>query len=101
LVVMEKSYPLIPAILWNAIADITEMWKGKTKRIDDEGIILDTEMYGIKTEYRFYLRHGPTETSVTIETDGDSAEDERRVALMFATLENMIAPFLDNIIKKE
>jgi hypothetical protein len=93
--VIEKSYPLVPAILWNAVADITEMRKGKSKRIDDESMMLDTEMYGIKTEYRFKLTRGPTETTVTIETEGDSENDERRVQLMFTTLDNMLAPFLE------
>ena len=94
--VMQKTYDLAPAMLWNAIADIVEIRKGKTTRYDDESMSLTTEMYGIKTEYLFRVVRIPTETTVIIETDGESKNDIRRVKLMFDTLDNMAAPFSES-----
>jgi hypothetical protein len=91
--VMDKSYPIAAEIVWNVVADIAEMRKGKVTRNDSESMILETEMYGIKTQYDFRVARSPTGTTVTIETEGKSEEDERGVQLMFASLDNMLAPF--------
>ena len=93
--VIEKVYALHPAILWNAVADIVEIWKGKTSKIDDDCATLITEMYGIKTEYLFRIIRSPAGATVSVETEGDSGNDRRRVELMFATLDNMVAPFTE------
>ena len=93
--VIEKVYALHPTILWNAVADIVEMRKGKTTKADDDSMTLVTEMYGIKTEYLFRFIRGFAGTTVIVETDGESENDRRRVELMFATIDNIVAPFAE------
>ena len=90
---MTKSYAHTPALLMNIINDIAEMRKAKVIQPNIGTLIMDTEMYGIKTEYRFLIEYPIPEASVTVETDGEDEEAERRVQLMFATLENMLIPF--------
>jgi hypothetical protein len=91
--VMEKSYGQPPVILWNLVNDIVEMRKGKVTRSDASSMTVETEMYGIKTEYVFRVTRSGAGTLVAVETEGESADDRRRVELMFATLENMLGSF--------
>lgn len=93
--VIEKTYDLSPAMLWNAVADIVEMRRGRTTHHDDESMTVVTEMYRIKTEYRFRVIPVLAKTTMIIETDGESENDKRRIELMFATLDNMTAPFTE------
>jgi hypothetical protein len=93
MIVMKKSYEQSPAILWNLVCDIAEMRKGKVTRRDGESMAIDTEMYGISTRYIFRVARSGTGTAVSVETEGESEDDRRRVDLMFATLENMLGPF--------
>ena len=92
--VIEKKYALAPAVVLNVVNDIAEMRKAPLKREDGGLLVMDTEMYGIKTVYIFRITSSSAGTTVAIETDGESENDERRVRLMFATLDNMLGPFL-------
>jgi hypothetical protein len=93
--IMEKTYSAAPAIIWNMVADIVEMRKGKVTRNDNASMTLETEMYGILTKYVFRVAHSTAEAKVTVETDGKSAEDLRGVQLMFSTLDNMLGSFIE------
>lgn len=92
---MEKAYPVTPSIIWNAVADIVEMRKGKITRNDEDSMTLETEMYGIKTKHCFRIVRDPPETKVFVETEGESDEDRRSVQLIFATLDNMLGTFVE------
>ena len=93
--VMEKTYAQPAAVLLNLVNDIVEMRKAKITHSDRATLVIDTEMYGIKTEYRFRVVPHLAETSVTIETEGEDDHARRRVELMFATLENMLTQFTE------
>ena len=91
--VMEKIYAYPPSVLLNLINDIAEMRKAPVSRIDGTSLLVDTEMYGIRTGYVFRTVPVPSGTSVTVETEGDDGYAEQCVRLMFATLENMLGLF--------
>ena len=94
--VMEQTYAQPPEILWNALNDIVELRKGHVTYSDSESMTVETEMYCIKTEYCFHVAC-PTvaATVVKIETCGEGADDKRGLQLLFATLENMLLPFME------
>lgn len=96
LAVMEKTYALSPAILWNGIGDIVEMRKAKIKLRGTDNIIIETEMYKIKTTYLFCISPASAgKTLVTVETENEREEDKRSIQLMFATLDNMLGPLME------
>ena len=94
--IMEKRYKASPEVLSNAVADIAEMRKGRTKRESNGGITLCTEMYKIKTLYNFRFDKGPVETTVEIETDGEDSFAQWNIQLMFATLDYLLPTFAEN-----
>lgn len=94
--VLENTYRLPPAVLWQAINDIVEMRKAKIKHTDEKSMVIDTAMYKIKTVYAFRVDCvSPGVTTVAVETDGQSEEDERSVRLMLTTLDSMLGPFME------
>ena len=92
---VEKTYAQPSAVLLNLVNDIVEMRKAKITHSDGATLVVNTDMYGIKTEYRFHVASRITGTSVTIETEGEDDHARRRVELMCATLENMLIQFAE------
>ena len=84
--VMEKTYRQSLSILLNIVNDIAEMRKTDVKRMDGERVLIDTEMYGIKTAYVFRIVPAGAGTSVAVETEGKDDSAQRSVELMFATI---------------
>jgi hypothetical protein len=82
---IEKNYQLNPAFLLNAIYDVAEMRKAKVIGAGENGVELETEMYGIKTLYSFRLSCGQAGTALSVESEGD-------MDVMFALLESIIDP---------
>ena len=93
--VKEKAYDQTPAILLNIVNDIGEMWKADVQRLDGERLALKTEMYGIKTAYTLRVVGSPAGTTVTVETEDEDENAERRILLLFATIDHMLSPLLD------
>ncbi|MCL2342926.1 MAG: hypothetical protein FWC62_03380 [Firmicutes bacterium] len=91
--VMKNSYPQKASVFLNIIYDIAEMRKANVTRMDHESLIMDTEMYGIKTEYLFHIVPAGEGTTVTVETEKENDDAQRGVRLMFATLENALSVF--------
>lgn len=93
---MEKTYNISPAILWNGVGDIVEMRKAKIKRREPGNMIIETEMYKIKTTYLFCIVPSSAgRTTVTVQTESEREEDKRGIRLMFATLDNMLGPLIE------
>jgi hypothetical protein len=93
----EKTYEQSPAVLLNILYDIVEMWKAKVKQDRLEELIVDTIMYGRKIEYIFSIINSGKNTSVTVKTEGERENAERRIQLVFAMLDNMIEPFIKRV----
>ena len=91
--ILEKQYDYSPAVLLNIVNDIAEMRKANVTRLDAERLLVDTEMYGIKTGYVFRIVPVGAGTSISVETGGESGGAGRNVDLMFATIENMLGLF--------
>ena len=91
--VLEKKYTCKSVILLNIVYDIAEMHKAKVTRLDRERLLIDTEMYGIRTEYVFRIAPLPTGTLVSVATECQDASADRLIQLMFAILENMLSAF--------
>jgi len=91
--VMEKTFNQNPTVLLNIVNDIAEMRKASVRRMDRERVLVDTDMYRIKTAYVFRIVPVEAGTSVTVETDGEDDNAARNVQLMFTTIENMLTPF--------
>ncbi len=91
---MVQEYDLSPAILWNGIYDVAEMHRAKIKRRQEDFALIETEMYKIKTTYKFCVQPNPHGgASVTVEADGSNADDERRLRLLFAALNSFLEAF--------
>ena len=86
----EKSYTLSPAFLKNVLNDIAEMRKAKVTGESEDRLEIDTDMYGIKTAYRFRMTRGPSVTLLAVETDGESENARGGVQMMIAMIDGMI-----------
>ncbi len=94
--IMVQAYDLSPAVLWNGIYDVAEMHRAKIKKEHEDVALIETEMYKIKTTYKFRVQPNPNGgASVMVETDGTNEDDERRLRLLLTALESFLASFTE------
>jgi len=89
--VVEKVYQLPPEFLLNAIYDVAEMRKAKVARISDDELEMVTEMYRIKTTYRFRLERGSSDVKLSVDSDGEDENAQRDAEFMLAVLDGLVS----------
>ncbi|MFV0464788.1 MAG: hypothetical protein ACK5ML_01840 [Lachnospiraceae bacterium] len=90
----QKSYTQCPEIIWNLVNDYVEMRKGSIRSITEESMIVETDMYKIKTLYLIRITKSYLGgTILSVETLGDSEDDRVGIEIFFLTIENLLKAF--------
>ncbi len=88
----ERCYPVSREYLLNVVNDIIELQKAQNITSDtSQGKIgFSVQMYGFHHQYDFAIRKEDGRCHVALTTDGDTAQDQKRLGRMFSLLENLM-----------